>query len=270
MDSTTGVHLRHRQKIVSWCWRDFKCCNPHLHVRPMFGAVHAEWILDSSQLDATVGFHFRHRGTKLSPKCDYFAREQLPSVEVPTLTSSSHSGLMLCMRGTGVMMLVLSLPKLLSSDAWSTTSSSLSATRTCASPHTKTKRLSDVCLQSFVITTWLFFPCWQGSPRSCGSSFGSYQIFTQVDPTTTYLQLSRPLEVVVSSQVDAYSCNFLALWLDRVLLRPGKHKRFRKNRGEASKNDSGSPSSSLPDTRSESVTWCRRLSFPAHPVLFGN
>lgn len=60
------------------------------------------------------------------------------------LTSSSHSGLMLCMRGTGVMMLVLSLPKLLSSDAWSTTSSSLSATSTCAPESPRQKSQTEV------------------------------------------------------------------------------------------------------------------------------
>lgn len=52
---------------------------------------------------------------------------------------------MLCMRGTGVMMFVLSLPKLLSRDAWSTTSSSLSATRTCNAKPCDTRDGEQLC-----------------------------------------------------------------------------------------------------------------------------
>lgn len=119
-----------------------------LRVCTLFGRIVAHSSNNSRVVSVGVGLGLPHGklsrqqlASRNKGSCfrrgDYYYLLLLNGATVPVqmleseLTSSSHSGLMLCMRGTGVMMFVLSLPKLLSSDAWSTTSSSLSATSTC-------------------------------------------------------------------------------------------------------------------------------------------
>lgn len=155
------------------------------------------------------------------------------------LTSSSHSGLMLCMRGTGVMMLVLSFPKLLSNDAWSTTSSSLSATSTCAqeSPRQYPQRSqgfdenqTQVAREHARQAPSTVYPTYTVEERRSSNNVenilqDSIRIRRPwtVNLNSTHLELSRSLEVVVSSEVDAHSRNLLALWLYCVLLGPEGH-----------------------------------------------